>query len=112
METSSETANPAVFRSNRGKNLQLVGERTAPGTPDIAARQAALEAKEAQLKAALATVQAAFDILGAHARSMVALVATVCVFAWAVYDAQSAKIIGATVFAAMVLWPCLWMDRR
>ena len=105
-----EPETPAVFRSNRGKNLQLVGERTATA-PD-AARQAALEAKEAQLKAALATVQAAFDILGAHARAMVALVAAVLVFAWAVFDPQWSKIIGATVFAAMVLWPCLWMDRR
>lgn len=106
---------PAVFRSNRGRNLQVVGERTATQateSPDLAAREAALEAKETQLQAALATVQTAIEIVGAHARSMIALAASVCVFAWSVYEPDWQKVIGACLFSAMVLWPCLWMDRR
>jgi hypothetical protein len=111
---SLETTNPAVFHSNRkGKNLVLVGERTetAPPTPDLAAREAALEAKEAELQAALATVRAALDIAAVRVRSLLALAASVMVFAWSIYDPQWPRIIGAGIFAAMVLWPVLWMDK-
>ena len=113
MADSLETTNPAVFHSNRkGRNLQLVGERTetAPPTHD-AAREAALAAKEAELQAALATVRAALDIAAVRVRSLLALAASVMVFAWSIYDPQWPRIIGAGIFAAMVLWPVLWMDK-
>ena len=113
MADSLETTNPAVFHSNRkGKNLVLVGERTetAHQTHD-AAREAALAAKEAELQAALATVRAALDIAAVRVRSLLALAASVMVFAWSIYDPQWPRIIGAGIFAAMVLWPVLWMDK-
>ncbi len=62
METTSDpTTTPMVLRNARtGRNLQLVSERqTAAPTPDVAAREAALASKEAELQAALATIRAA-----------------------------------------------------
>lgn len=111
METSSTLETPAVFRRNRGKNLQLVGERTAEPTPDVAARAAALEAKEKELQAALATVKAAFAILGSRALVMAALAASIGAFGWALYEPSGLRLAAACLFTAMGFLPALWVDR-
>jgi hypothetical protein len=99
-----------VFR--RGRNLQLVAERTAAPTPDVAVRAAALEAKEKELQAALATIRAAFAILGSRALVMTALLATIGAFAWALWDPSGLRLAAACLFAAMGFLPALWADFR
>ena len=113
MEASSET-NPAVFRSNRGKNLQLVGERTeaAPPSPEHAARQASLEAKEAQLQAALATVKTAFAILGSRALVVMTGAGALAAFGWALYVPATLTVTAACLYSLLVFLPSLWVDRR
>jgi hypothetical protein len=99
-----------VFR--RGRNLQLVAERTAAPTPDVAARAAALEAKEADLQAALATIRTAFAILGSRALVMTALLATIGAFGWALWDPSGLRLAAACLLAAMGFLPALWADFR
>ena len=114
METSSETT-PAVIRSNRkGRNLQLVGERTetASQTPDLAAREAALEAKEAQLQAALATVKTAFDILGSRALVILTAAGAIAAFGWALYVPASLTLAAACLYSILVFLPALWVARQ
>lgn len=101
MTTNLET--PAVFRSLRGKNLQVVSERTAAEKPDPQA--------EAELKAALATVRAAFAILGSRALVVLSLIASVGAFAWALYHDTALGMLGACLVTAMLFWPALWVDR-
>ncbi len=99
--------------SNRGKNLQLVGERTeaAPPTPD-AARQASLEAKEAQLQAALATVKTAFAILGSRALVVMTGAGALAAFGWALYVPATLTVTAACLYSLLVFLPSLWVDRR
>lgn len=114
METSSTTNldQPAVFRNRRGSNLQLVAERETAPIPDVAARAAALDAKETELKAALATVRTCFAILGARALVMISLLATVGAFAWALYEPTGLRLAAACLFAGMGFLPALWADWR
>ena len=102
---------PAVFRSARGRNLQLVAERTAAPTPDVAARAAALEAKEKELQAALATVRTAFAILGSRALVLTALLATIGAFGYAIYDPTGLRLAAACLMALLGFLPALWADR-
>lgn len=97
----------------RGRKLTLVSERTAaPQKPDAAAGAAALAAKEADLQAALATVKAAFAILGS--RALVIVTACTCAAAWGyVLIAQPAfGPLSAALATAMLFWPALWADLR
>lgn len=114
METSSTTSldQPAVFRQRAGRNLQLVGERTetAPA-PDGAARAKALEAKEAELQAALATVRTAFAILGSKALVMISLLASVAAFGWVIYEPNGWRLAAACLFTVGCFLPALWFDR-
>lgn len=115
METTSDPTmtSPAVFRSARGRNLQLVAERqTAAPTPDVAAREAALASKEAELQAALATIRAAFAILGSRALVMLALIASIGAFGWAIYVPDALRLSGACLLTVLTFLPALWMDRR
>lgn len=115
MEVSSTTnlETPAVFRQRPGRNLQLVGERTAatPPAPNAAARAAALEAKEKELQTALATVRAAFAILGSRALVMVSLLAAILAFGYALYSQSGISLAAACLVTAMGFWPALWVDR-
>jgi hypothetical protein len=112
MENSSTNLEtPAVFRSARGRNLQVVGERTATPAPDVAARAAALEAKEKELQAALATVKAAFAILGSRAVVMISLLAAIGAFGWVLYDPSGLRLAAACLVTAMGFLPSLWADR-
>mgnify|MGYP001596941389 CR=1 FL=1 len=111
MENSS-TTNPAVFRSNRGRNLQLVGERTAEAPSDIAAREHALEAKEAQLQAALTTLETAFSILGARALVIVTATGAIGAFGWALYMPAALTLSAACLYSCLVFLPALWVARQ
>ena len=103
MENSSQT-NPQVFRNNRlGRNLELVS--TSLSEPS---RAQALEAKEADLKAALAIVKTAQIALGPVAIRMVALLATVCAFVWAMASPSELRLAGACLCALLVFLPTLW----
>ena len=114
METSSPNLDlPPGMR--RGRNLTLVSERTtqaSPSTPDAAAREAALQAKEAQLAAALATVQTAFGILGARALVILTATASAGAFAWALAAGDISHIVAASLFTAFVFWPALYASRN
>lgn len=116
MENSSaQTTNldqPAVFRNRRGSNLQIVAERETAQIPDVAARAAALDAKEAELKAALATIRTCFAILSSRALVMIALLAAIGGFAWALYEPTGLRLAAACLFAAMGFLPALWADWR
>ena len=115
METTSDptmTEAPAVFRSARGRNLQLVAERTAAPTPDAAAREAALATKEKELQAAIATVRTFVAILGARSLVLIALLASIGAFGWAIYVPDALRLLGAGLFTLMTFLPALWVDRR
>lgn len=111
METSSTLESPAVFRQARGRNLQVVSERTAQ-EPTPEAREAALVTKEVELKAALATVSAAFSILGSRALVILASLGSAAGFGWAIYASSGIALLGASVYTCLVFLPALWMDRR
>lgn len=106
------TPTPEVFRNARtGRNLQLVAERTAAPTPDAASRAAALEAKEKELQAALATVRVAIAILGSRALVMLALLASIGAFGWAIYAPDGLRLAGACLLTIMTFLPALWVSR-
>lgn len=115
METSSGTMNldlPPGMR--RGRNLQVVSERTEqpPQTRNDAARAAALAAKEADLAAALAVVRTAFGILGSRALVILSAIGSAGGFGWAAYKADGWALAAAISFTVMVFLPALWIDRR
>ena len=119
METSSTTPptldQPAIFRSGRGRNLQVVSERTAqaaPQTPDVAAREAAVAAKTAELAAVLATCRAAFAILGARALVIYAALAASAAWGYVLIVEPSYGVVSAALVTAMIFWPALWVDRH
>lgn len=90
----------------------MVSERTeAPKADDGAARAAALEAKEKGLQAAMATIKAAFAILGARALVIFSAVCAAAAFGWALWNPDGWKVAGACLFTAMVFWPALYFDR-
>lgn len=119
METSSEQSleQPAVFRPRR--NIQLVGERTAPPEipqtppPDaLAARAAALARKEASVAALLGTVNAAFGILGSRALVILSATGAFALFGWSAADPSGWRFAAACAFTLLVFAPALWIDRR
>lgn len=115
MADSSEktTQAPAVFRS--GRNLQVVGERmeaTQPQSPRDAAREAALAAKEQELKAAMAVVRTAFAILGSRALVILAALGSFVAFGWASWEPSGWRVAAAVLFTVLVFLPALWIDRR
>lgn len=111
METSSTPQNldlPPGMR--RGRNLALVSERTEAATPDVAARAAALAAKEADLQAALATIRAAFSILGSRALVILSAACAAAGFGWAVYSANGWALGAACAYSCLVFLPALYAD--
>jgi ABC-type enterochelin transport system substrate-binding protein len=101
--------------------VQQIGERSsATGTtqsptslPDaIAAREAALARKEQSIEAALATVNAAFGILGSRALVILAAAGAFSMFGWAAYTSSGWTMGAAIAFTALVFMPALWIDRR
>lgn len=111
METSSTLETPAVFR--RGRNLQLVGERTeqTPQSPNDAARTAAVAKKEAELAAALATVRTAFAILGSRALVILSACGAVASFAAALYWPDGLRLTAACLYTVLVFLPSLYASR-
>ena len=102
-----------VLRNARtGRNLQLVSERqTAAPTPDVAAREAALATKEKELQAALATVRTFVAILGARSLVLIALLASIGAFGWAIYQPDGLRLAGACLLTVMTFLPALWVSR-
>lgn len=93
----------------------MVSERTdspIPSTDPLAARTAALEKKEKELQTALATIRAAFRILGGKLLVFMSLLASIAAFGWACYQQTAYSVIGATIFTAMTFWPSLWMEAK
>lgn len=112
---------PAVFRSNRGRNLQLVGERTGQAMPPqsstseaarVAQIQAKAAAKEAEFAAALSTVKVAFAILGSRALVILAALGAFALFGWAAWQPDGWRFASAIAFTLFVFAPALWIDRR
>ena len=91
----------------RGRNLTLVSERTAtPPQPDAAS----LAAKEADLQAALATIKAAFAILGSRALVILTALGAAAAFGWAVYSANGWALGSACAYSVLIFLPSLYAD--
>lgn len=124
MADSSTQTSPQVFRSNRGRNLKLVGEKEMipPEMAEISslksqvaayqAREAAVHAKEKDLKEIMATIRVALGILSARAATMIALFASIAAFGFAVAEPAALRITAACLFTVIVFLPALWADAR
>lgn len=105
----------------RGRNLQVVGERTeqtTPSTPSstseaayLAATRAA-QAKEAEFQAALFTVKAAYGILGARALVILSSIGSAAGFGWAIYASSGIALLGASAYTILVFLPALYASRQ
>lgn len=67
--------------------------------------------KEAELAGALATVKTAFAILGSRALVILTAAASAVAYGWALYNADLAHIVAASLFTAFVFWPALYASR-
>lgn len=114
MEHNLET--PAVFRSGRtGRNLTLVGERSAPTAAQAQdqryqAKAVALQAKERDLQLAITVVRTALGVLGQRFITVLALIATIGIFSMAVYEPTAWRFGTAIAFAVSVLLPLAYLD--
>lgn len=121
MEHSSEQTKleiPQFVKQARGKNLELVASRDE-ATEGIKAKEAYLLKKQEQLDAqeqeliqAIRILKAGMGVMAQRALTIMALLASVGLFAWAVYDPQSSRITAASLFAVMVFLPALWADAK
>jgi len=130
MEASSQTQNPAVFRSGRtGRNLSLVSERTIPNqttpadssleeekkkleaaTQRLIKWDAQLRTKEAELLASIRVVRAAMGIAAARVVTFLAMLVCAGLFTWAVAEPSWMRTGAAIFFAVLVFLPALWAD--
>ena len=113
METSSTNLEtPTVFRKNpRGRNLELVAERTVPEpAPDLARREAVVAAKELELQAVMATIRVALSVFSQRCLTVLALVAGAGLFAWSVIEPTGLRLSSAIAFAVCVLLPLAYLD--
>lgn len=130
MADSSQTQNPAVFRSGRtGRNLSLVAERTIPSptTPADSSLEAEkkylteatnrlikwdaqLKVKEAELLAGIRIVKATMGIAAARVVTFLSMIVCAALFTWAVYDPAWMRTGAAICFAVLVFLPALWAD--
>ena len=60
----------------------------------------------------MATIRAAFAILGSRALVMLALLASIGAFGWAIYIPDGMRLAGACLFTVMTFLPALWIDWR
>lgn len=106
----------------RGRNLQVVGERQQQPTQNsttsstseaayLAATKAARE-KEAEFQAALATVKAAYAILGTRAQLILSGLGSAAFFGWAVYSTSGIALLGAVSYTVLVFLPSLYASRQ
>lgn len=124
MADSSETPTPAVFRPNRGRNLQLVATRsqTNPMEAENSSlkaqlalyrqKEASLNEKEAELREIMSYIRVVLGLVGARAVTMIAMLASIAAFGWAVADPAGLRIAAACLFTVIVFLPALWADAR
>ena len=55
------------------------------------------------------TITAALNVLSARLLGMIALVGAVVMFGWTVYDPQPWRLAATGTYAAVVLWPVVWV---
>lgn len=68
--------------------------------------------KEASVEAALATVMAAFSILGSRALVILAALGSAALFGWTAFDPTGWRFATACAFTVLVFAPALFIDRR
>ena len=115
MTTNDKTEIPAVFRSTRGRNLQLVGERHAPTAPALQNQRLeqkaqSLQAKERDLQEALVVLRVGLGALGQRLLTVMALIATTAIFSWSVIEPTGWRFGTAIAFAVLVLIPLAYFD--
>ena len=76
------------------------------------AREAAVHAKEKDLKEIMATIRVALGILSARTATMIAMLASIAAFGWAIADPAALRITAACLFTVIVFLPALWADAR
>lgn len=111
METNLET--PAVFRSNRGRNLTLVGERgvqTAQEQKALQAKAEELSRKEHDLQVAIAVIRTGLSALGQRFLTVAALAASSVIFFLSVVEPSGWRLGTAIAFAVLVLLPLAYFD--
>ena len=131
MADSSERK-PAVFRSNRGRNLLLVSERVEsqerkeptqnPITQEVLSLRsqvAAYQAKESQyvekekeIQQIMATVRIALQVLGRKSLVFLSLIASIGAFGLTIIDPTALRITAAVLFTVIVFLPALWADAK
>ncbi len=76
-------------------------------------REKSLNEREEALNLLVVSINTAFRILGARAATMLALVASVGLFGWAVYaEPNGWRVSAACLFSLIVFLPALWADAR
>lgn len=120
METSSPNMDlPPGMR--RGRNLQVVSERTeqtqtstpsSPSEADYRAAAQALRQKEAELAGAIAAVKAAFAILGTRALVILSSLGSAAGFGWAIYSSSGMALLGAAAYTCLVFLPALYASSK
>lgn len=91
--------------------MQLVRERTEE-MASPSSRSIELDAREASLEAALATVNTAFAILGSRALVILSACGAFTLFGWAAYEPTGWRFAVACAFTLFVFGPALFIDRR
>ena len=107
---------PMVFRSQRGKNLQLVGQRDASApsqtTDSILIRERALASKERELQEVITVLKVAHASLGQRMLTIISLCGAVGMFVYASLMPDVMRITAACLYAALVFAPLAWLDAR
>jgi hypothetical protein len=119
---------PEKPQKPRGRNLELVGERTVEQTPihqpgpetlqisqasvTLAAREMVVMRKEADLRTAAVTINTGLRALGQRSMTLIALLATGGMFVWSVLEPTPLRLASACLCAVLVLLPLAWLDAR
>jgi len=115
-------------KKKRGRNLELVGERSvepiqtpppavempseSPASRSLADREMALMRKESDLRQAAVTISTGLRALGQRVMTLLALIASGGMFYWAVLEPTTARIVAACLFSVLVFLPLAWIDAR
>ena len=60
----------------------------------------------------VSTISAALDVLSARLLGAISVIGAVVMFGWAVYDPQPWRLAVVGTYAAVVLWPIVWLYLR
>ena len=116
-DSLQEMETPAVFRKTpRGRNLQVVSERTVPDQAqtlaDLTKREAAVAAKEKELQMIMAFIRTTLGAVGQRILTLLALLSTAGMFFWAVFEPTAWRLAAAIAFAVVVFLPSAYYDFR